>query len=101
VRDALFPEGTAARLFVGHTRPEFLLGLVAPLHTGRGRTAALGFLGLGGTLTTSGMLFVNRCTWAHILQESARLAGLPRESLLSRGEMDVLDGRIAPEGIVM
>jgi len=47
------------------------------------------------------MLFVNRCTWAHILQESARLAGLPRESLLSRGEMDVLDGRIAPEGIVM
>ena len=98
VREALYPEGTA-RLFVAHTRPESILGLLAPLHAGPGRTAALGFLGLGGTLTTAGMLFVNRCTWAHVLQESARLLGRSRESLLTVQEIDVLDGRLSPEGL--
>jgi len=29
------------------------------------------------------MLFVNRCTWAHILDEAARLLSISREELLT------------------
>jgi hypothetical protein len=65
------------------------------------RTAALGFLGKGGTLTTAGMLFVNRCTWAHALARAARLLGLAREDLLTAAELAVLDGRAAPEGVII
>jgi hypothetical protein len=35
LRDQLFPPEIAARLFVTHTRPEILLGIIRPLHTGR------------------------------------------------------------------
>ncbi len=66
---------------------------------GRNRTAALGFIGQGGTLTVDGMLVVNRCTWAHILAETARVLERPREDLLTSEELAVLDGRAAPEGV--
>jgi phosphoketolase len=100
LRDELYPDRVPLRLFVTHTRPEPLLGILEPLHTGAGRTAALGFLGQGGTLTIAGMLFVNRCTWAHALARAARLLGLAREDLLTAAERDVLDGRAAPEGVI-
>jgi hypothetical protein len=89
------------RLFVSHTRPEPLLGVLEPLHTGAGKTVALGFLGKGGTLTIAGMLFVNGCTWAHVLARAAQTLGLAREDLLTAEELAVLDGREAPEGIVI
>lgn len=47
-----------ARLFVTHTRPEPVLGVLGPLHTGP-RTSGLGYVNQGGTLSTPGMLFVN------------------------------------------
>ncbi|HWV58499.1 MAG TPA: hypothetical protein VNZ57_13680, partial [Longimicrobiales bacterium] len=62
----LFPDGAEARVFITHTRPEPLLGVLQPLNTGAGRCRGLGFIGEGGTLTPEGLLFVNRCTWAHI-----------------------------------
>jgi phosphoketolase len=101
LREALYPPAVPHRLFVSHTRPEPLLGVLEPLHTGAGKTAALGFLGKGGTLTIAGMLFVNGCTWAHILQRAAQMLGLARESLLTAEELAVLDGRAAPEGVVI
>jgi phosphoketolase len=101
VRDDLYPGEVAQRLFLTHTRPEPLLGILEPLHTGAGRTAALGFLGKGGTLTIGGMLFVNRCTWAHALVRAAPLLGLAREDVLTAAELAVLDGRAAPEGVVI
>jgi len=99
VRQELYPDAVSPRLFVTHTRPEPLLGILQPLHTGSGRTAALGFLGHGGTLTTAGILFVNRCTWAHIVAEAARLLSLSRESLLNAEEAAVLDGKAPPRGV--
>ena len=97
---ALYPDDVLARVFVSHTRPEALLGVLHPLHTGP-HTAALGFINQGGTLNTAGMLFVNRCTWVHIVAEVARLLDLAQEDLLSLEERATLEGKQAPAGIVM
>jgi phosphoketolase len=100
-RQELYPESVQARVFVTHTRPGPMLGVLQPLNTGYGRASGLGFIGHGGTLTPSGMLFVNRCTWAHILAEAARLLETPRESWLSPEEVAAIDGKTCPEGVVV
>lgn len=64
-------------------------------------TSALGFIGDGGTLTVPGMLFVNRCTWAHILLETSRILALPKEKLLSSQEITALEGKRSPEGVII
>ncbi len=97
----LYPDAVPARIFVSHTRPEPLLGTLQPLHSGVGRTTALGFVGKGGTLTVPGMLFVNRCTWAHILNDAARLLDIAREELLTSEELTALEGRASPEGVII
>ncbi len=53
------------------------------------------------TINVDGMLFVNRCTWAHILAETAPILGLSRENLLTPKELSVLEGRAAPEGVII
>jgi phosphoketolase len=100
VREALFPSSVPARLFLTHTRPEPILGLLGDLHTGR-QTAGLGYLNRGGTLDTPGMLFVNGCSWAHCLLEVARLLDLPPEALLSVDERLALAGRRTPHGTIL
>lgn len=97
---ALYPEQAPARVFVTHTRPGPLLGALHSLSTGNS-TAALGFVNRGGTLDVEGMLFVNRCTWAHIVAESARLLGLERREMLTDGEIAALEGAVSPEGTVV
>jgi phosphoketolase len=101
LRDELYPDSVPQRVFVAHTRPEPLLGTLQPLHTGRGRTVALGFVVQGGTLTVPGMLFVNRCTWAHVLAAVAGVLDLPREDLLTPEEIAALDGKASPEGVIV
>lgn len=100
LKKELYPDGVKARLFVTHTRPETMLGVLQPLNTGE-NTAALGFISQGGTLLASGMLFVNRCTWAHILGEASRLLGMAPNELLSADELLALNGRKSPEGIII
>ncbi len=100
VRKRLFPDDVAARVFLTHTRPEALLGILQPLHIGP-RTAALGYINQGGTLNTGGMLFVNRATWAHCVERAARLLELSRESLLDRDELAALDHRASAEGRII
>jgi phosphoketolase len=100
VREELYPDDVPARVFVTHTRPEPLLGTLQTLNTGH-RTAALGFANQGGTLSIGGMLFVNRCAWAHVLVECARTADLDREDLLTADELAALDGRATPEGVII
>ena len=96
----LYPEAVPTRVFVVHTRPEPMLGVLGPLCTGP-RTVGLGFTNHGGTLSVDGTLFVNRTTWAHCVVEAARLLGLVRGDLLSREEMDALDGLVSPEGVIL
>jgi phosphoketolase len=100
VQETLFPATVPRRLFVSHTRPEAILGLLGALHTGA-HTSALGYLNQGGTLNTPGMLYVNRCSWAHCLAEVARLLDLPRTHLLSAPEVQALDGAISPHGVII
>ncbi|MFQ6019601.1 MAG: xylulose 5-phosphate 3-epimerase, partial [Dehalococcoidia bacterium] len=100
LRAELYPHDVPASIFVSHTRPEPLLGTLQPLNTGE-RTAGLGFLNHGGTLSVAGLLFVNRCSWAHVLSEAARVLNLPREDVLTPQELAALDGRASPEGVVV
>jgi phosphoketolase len=100
VRTALFPDRARCRLLVTHTRPEPMLGLLEPLHA-TAPTAALGYVGEGGTYDTPGLLFVNGSSWAHVAGEAARLLGLERERVLEPAERDALDGRRNPQGVVV
>ena len=101
LKKELYPDSAKARVFVTHTRPEVILGVLYPLTTGPDHTAALGYIGQGGTLTTPGVLFVNRSTWAHVLQEASRVLGISRDRLLSTEEMAALDGKANPQGIII
>ncbi|MGH2586391.1 MAG: xylulose 5-phosphate 3-epimerase, partial [Dehalococcoidia bacterium] len=96
----LYPDTAPARVFVVHTRPEPLLGTLAPLSTGPRHTAALGFVNHGGTMNIAGLLFANRCSWAHVLAEAARVLELPREELLTADELAALDGVGSPESVL-
>jgi phosphoketolase len=100
VREALFPSSVPVRLFLTHTRPEPILGLLGDLHTGQ-QTSGLGYINRGGTLDTPGMLFVNGCSWAHCLLEVARLLDLTPETLLSSDEREALVGRRTPHGTIL
>ena len=101
LRTELFPHSASARVFVSHTRPEPLLGVLQSLHTGAARTTALGFTNKGGTLTVGGLLFVNRSSWAHVLVEAARVLDRPQEEFLAAQELDTLDGKASPEGLIV
>ena len=99
-RARLFPELVPHRLFVCHARPEVMAGVLRPLDTGR-RTIFLGYTNHGGTLDTAGMLFVNRLSWAHIVRGCARSLELDLASLLEPAEVDALEGRRNPRGVIV
>ncbi len=99
VLDALLPAHITSLLLVTHTRPEGMVGLLQRLWQGR-KLKALGFINDGGTLDVEGMLYVNGCSWGHIVQHGARLLGLEANSVLSREETDALSGRRSPDGVI-
>ena len=88
----LFPAGLP-RVLLCHTRPEPMLGVLRRLDDGPSRTRALGYISRGGTLDVPGMLFANRCTWAHAVDAAAAVAGWERTGLLSPKELAAIDGR--------
>jgi len=84
------------RLILTHTRPEPMLGLLRRLDGGPRRTSALGYVSRGGTLDVSGMLFANRCTWAHAAFEAAALIGSVPCDVLDDRECAALVGKAHP-----
>ncbi|GAA5235582.1 xylulose 5-phosphate 3-epimerase [Verticiella sediminum] len=80
------------RVLVSHVRPEPLLGTLRRIDGGPQRMRALGYANRGGTLDVQGMLFANRCTWAHVVDAAAAVMGLPRERLLEPAEVVAVDG---------
>jgi phosphoketolase len=100
VRDRLFPAAVRRRVLLTHTRPEPMLGLLEPLWSAE-RASGLGYISEGGTYDTPGLLFVNRSSWAHCVAEVARLLDVERERLLDAPELEALDGRRNPHGIVV
>jgi phosphoketolase len=96
LRDELFPGWTEARVILTHTRPEPMAGLLRQIDTGPARTVVLGYVSRGGTLDTFGMLFANRCTWAHALVASAHVLGIDVAALLSAEELRAVGGETDP-----
>ncbi|MEX1024869.1 MAG: xylulose 5-phosphate 3-epimerase [Planctomycetota bacterium] len=91
-RERLFPHDVDARVLLTHTRPEPLLGVLRPLDLGRTRTRCLGYINHGGTLDTFGMLFANRCTWAHAIAALTDMLGANVEEFLEAEEVDAVRG---------
>jgi phosphoketolase len=95
-RDALFPATALTRVFLTHTRPEPYLGAIRPLDTGAAHTRVLGYVNRGGTLDVDGMLFANRCTWAHAVRAIAEMTDRPLTTLLEGNEIAALHGEGDP-----
>lgn len=70
----IIPPHTKEIVLVTHTRPEPMVGTLSRLLQGK-HYRALGFINEGGTLDVDGMLSVNRCSAAHILDAALELAG--------------------------
>jgi phosphoketolase len=104
VRDDIYrllqPPGVPT-VFCTHTRTHSIWGLLGPRMQDGDRLSVLGYRNQGGTLDTPGMLFVNRCTWAHCVAEAARLLRLPQQELLDEGEIAALAGRAEPQGVIV
>jgi phosphoketolase len=93
--EALFPP-RLPRLILTHTRPEPMIGLLRRLDGGPAHTRALGYLSRGGTLDTAGMLFANRCTWAHAAAAAADLIGVAHDQILNPEEAAAVAGKAHP-----
>ncbi len=93
---ALFPSGVEARVILTHTRPEPLIGVLRPIDLGRERTRVLGYVNRGGTLDEFGMLFANRCTWAHAVAAAASASGASVLDLLEPAELAAVRGEGDP-----
>ncbi len=99
-RERLFQSAAQVRIVLTHTRPEPMLGILRPQDTGSHRTRALGYINRGGTLSTPGMLFTNRCTWAHVVSAVAESLGWDPEKLLTAGEWSATQGTGDPSVII-
>lgn len=91
----LFPSALP-RVIVTHTRPEPMLGLLRRLDGGPERTTARGYISRGGTLDVSGMLFANRCSWAHLVEAAASVLRQEPSEWLTAPEIAAVDGRGDP-----
>ncbi len=91
---ALVP-AVGPRVFLGHCRPEALIGVLRALDSGE-RSRFLGYRNRGGTLDTFGMLFANRATWAHVLEAVSEVAGVDLDALLDEAEQQALCGEGDP-----
>jgi phosphoketolase len=93
-----FPPGLP-RILVTHTRPEAMTGILRRIDRGPGQLRAHGYLSRGGTLDTRGMLFANRCTWAHLAASAADLLGVEAGALLNPSELAAVQGREGPASL--
>lgn len=94
----LFPTGLP-RLLVTHTRPEPLIGILRRIDEGPGRLRAHGYISRGGTLDAAGMLFANRCDWAHLVASAAALLQAEVGQFLSGAEAGAVTGAGDPRAV--
>lgn len=96
----LFPPGLP-RVILTHTRPEPMLGILRRIDSGPARTRALGYISRGGTFDVPGMLFANRCTWAHAVDAAAAVTGWNCAGLLDRAQRAAIDGTGDPGDLMI
>ena len=92
---SLFP-ALMPRVLLSHTRPEPMTGLLRRLDGGPERFSALGYISRGGTFDVQGMLFANRCTWAHAVEAASILLAKPTHEFLSVDERAAIEERGNP-----
>nr|WP_146664104.1 xylulose 5-phosphate 3-epimerase [Anaerohalosphaera lusitana] len=97
IRDKLFPAEVSKRVFISHCRPEPVAGVLRPFDTGTDQTRFMGYMNRGGTLDVFGMMFANRCTWAHVLVNVADLLGKNVDEFLENEEREAVFGNGDPE----
>jgi len=98
--EALLPRRCEAIVVLTHTRPEPITGVLRRMDRGPGRTIFLGYTSRGGTLDVAGMLFANRCTWAHAVAAAARTLGTGAREWLEAGEHDAIGGHGDPAPVL-
>jgi len=96
IRKELFGDSVRARVFLTHTRAEPFLGTIRPLDTGPQTTFVLGYANRGGTLDANGMLFANRCTWAHVLEKVSIALKCRPSAFLTEQELGAMRGECQP-----
>ncbi len=84
------------RVLMTHMRPEVFRGHVWRLCPDARRSRVLGYINQGGTLDEAGMLFANRCTWAHGLLAAAELLNRAPSEWLEPEELAAVQGRSDP-----
>jgi len=95
----LFPDHYERRVLLTHMRAEVARGHLWPILPDALKTAVLGYRNQGGTLDEAGMLFANRCSWAHVLAACARLLDVPRSALLTPDEAAAVAGKESPAAL--
>lgn len=92
--------GKVFALLRSHTRPGPHIGTLWPLLIDPVQTPVLGYLDRGGTMDERGMLFANRCAWAHVVAKAAGALGELADVLLNEKEIAALMGETEPSAIL-
>ncbi|MFN2361077.1 MAG: xylulose 5-phosphate 3-epimerase, partial [Marinobacter sp.] len=92
-QERLFPRRMRRRVALTHMRPEVFRGHLFPLLPEPSKSRVLGYINRGGTLNEAGMLFANRCSWAHALAACADVLERPPGEWLSSAELAAIEGR--------
>lgn len=95
-REQLIPGQMKHRVILTHMRPEVFRGHTPWICPNHQHSRVLGYLNRGGTLDEAGMLFANRCSWAHALLAGAGLLGRPASDFLTEEEIAAAEGRGNP-----
>jgi len=98
--EQLFPIELTRRVVLTHMRPEVLRGHLANLLPEPRRSRVLGYINRGGTLDEAGMLFANRCSWAHVVAAAAEVCDIDPELWLDEAEWAAVSGRGNPHLLV-
>ena len=85
------------RLFVCHTRPEVMTGVLRRLDTGYSQSRFVGYKNRGGTLDVFGMLYANGITWAHLLSYCAELLAIDVHLWLNDQQVLAVKGLLQPD----
>ncbi len=98
-RQRLFPPRLRRRVALTHMRPEVFQGHLLPLFPEPTLSRVLGYRNRGGTLNEAGMLFINGCSWGHVLAACASVMEKPPGEWLSSAELAAVEGRGDPSVI--
>lgn len=91
-----YSEDLIKRVFLVHTRPEPIIGVLRRIDTGYLNTKYLGYINNGGTLSTKGMLFTNQCSRFHIIKEISLLLQININDLLEEKFVKMLEHKGDP-----